>query len=243
MPLACTVDAVVIATGFTPYDPETKPYGYRHHQNVITSLEMERIMRRQASLPLPSDGSPPEKIGFVQCVGSRDAKCNHLWCSQICCGSALRSANWIKSKYPDIRISFFYIDIQTFGKDFDTFFSRFSPQIEMIRALPGDIYETEDSRLAVNYFDPIAHTAKEEPFDLLILSIGLTPTPGLRQLADRLSLDLEETGWAVPAGSNAAAHGGGVYAAGSVCGPMSIPDSMESARSGALEIFRYFNTL
>ena len=238
-PLACTADAVVIASGFSPYDPEEKPYGYRRYKNVITSLEMERIMRRQASLPLPSDGTPPERIGFVQCVGSRDAKCKHLWCSKICCGSALRSASWIKSKYPDIDITVFYIDIQTFGKDFENFYRGFSPQIEMIRALPGDIFETENNRLEVNYFDPAAHVSKEEPFDLIILSVGLTPAPGIRQLADQFALDLRETGWALQDSAN----GGGVYTAGSVSGPMSIPESMENARKTVFEISQYLHAL
>jgi heterodisulfide reductase subunit A len=242
-PINCQADAVVLATGFAPYDPTEKPYGYGHFKNVITNLELDRLLRRQGALTLPSDGATPEKIGFVQCVGSRDAKCNHLWCSKICCGSALRAAHLIKSRHPDIQICFFYIDIQTFGKDFDTFYNQIRSEIELIRAIPGDFFETEESRILVNYFDPQAHDAQEEAFDLMVLSVGLTPSQDIQPLAKMLALDVSDTGFAPLQTDIETTSPGGVYTAGSVTGPMSIPESMENACKTVYEIAHYLNTI
>ena len=110
---------IITATGFQSFNPIDKPYGYKRFKNVITNLELEQMLRLKNKVLRPSDNKPPKKIAFIQCVGSRDSKLNHLWCSRICCGSAMRIANLIKSRASETEITVFYIDIQTFGKDFE----------------------------------------------------------------------------------------------------------------------------
>jgi heterodisulfide reductase subunit A len=88
-----TADAVVVATGFTPFDPNRKSvYGYDKFPNVISGLDLERIKRQKGFLARPSDGAEVQKVAFIQCVGSRDENLGNLWCSQVCCPYALRTA-------------------------------------------------------------------------------------------------------------------------------------------------------
>ncbi|OGP62292.1 MAG: hypothetical protein A2V65_05105, partial [Deltaproteobacteria bacterium RBG_13_49_15] len=163
-------DAVILAYGFSPFCPENKPYGYGIFKNVITSLELETMVRGKGRVTLPLDGREPGSIAFIQCVGSRDAKLHHLWCSKYCCGFALRMADLIKARQPLSEITLFYIDIQTFGNDFGSFYDRIREKIRMIRIIPGDIYPSQGDQLKVTYFDnAIAETVQEE-FDLVVLS-------------------------------------------------------------------------
>ena len=136
--------AVILACGFKPFDPENKPYGYKRFANVVTNLDLERMLREK-SVPLrPSDGAAPARMAFVQCVGSRDAQLGHLWCSKICCASALRMARLIKMRRPATEITFFYIDVQTFGQEFQRFYDDVREEVHMIRAIPGDVYRTPE---------------------------------------------------------------------------------------------------
>ncbi len=128
-------DAVVIAAGFQPFVPTSKPYGYGHFSNVITNLELERMLRQHSQALMPSDRTPARKIAFIQCVGSRDAKLNHLWCSKVCCGSASANGALDQSPRPASDITWFYIDVQTFGKDFQSFY-----EAEPKRASNGPYY-------------------------------------------------------------------------------------------------------
>ncbi len=228
---ALEADAVIIASGFNAFDPESKPYGYRQFDNVITNLELERMLRKERFLRRPSDNQGPDKIAFIQCVGSRDAKLNHLWCSKVCCGSALRMASVIKTKQPSVGIGFFYMDVQNFGKDFPAFLSNVQNEIQMIRAIPGDVYKTGDDRLIVNYFSPGAPEATEETFDMVILSVGITPGQDNKGLADMLNVGLDDSGFfRDSAESNENEDDNpAIFFTGTTKGPMSIADSIADA--------------
>jgi heterodisulfide reductase subunit A len=226
-------DAVILATGFKPFDPQSKPYGYGRFPNVVTNLELERILR-QRSIPVrPSDRATPERIAFVQCVGSRDEHLGHLWCSKVCCASALRAARLIKMRRPEIDITFFYIDVQTFGKDFQTFYDGARDEVTMVRALPGDVFVAAADRLRMAYFDPKGRQSREELFDLVVLSVGITPAVDNRALARLFQVTLEQSGF-LPG-----FPGPGVFSAGTARGPMSIAESIVSAGQAALQAAEY----
>ncbi len=231
--LAREADAVILACGFQPFDPRPKPYGYGRLANVLTNLELERMLRDQ-SIPLrPSDHRTPDRIAFVQCVGSRDRQLGHLWCSKVCCASALRLARLIKTRCPQVDITFFYIDIQTFGKDFQDVFSRIKEDFTLVRTLPGDVFPAENDRLRVAYFDPGDRQGKEDLFDLMVLSVGITPAAENLPLARQFQLTPEPSGfWPISPGP-------GVFCAGTVCGPMSIAESIASAGQAALHAAGY----
>jgi len=222
-------DAVILASGFQAFDPHAKPYGYGQLPNVVTNLELEWMLREKSIPARPTDQRQPERMAFVQCVGSRDRQLGHLWCSKICCASALRMARLIKARCPEVDITFFYIDIQTFGKDFENFLARVREDFNLVRTLPGDVFGAEDGRLRVTYFDPAQRQGQEDLFDLLVLSVGITPDAQNLQLARLFQLEPEPTGfWPIATGS-------GVFCAGTACGPMSIAESIVSGKQAALQ--------
>lgn len=234
--------AVILACGFKPFDPENKPYGYKRFANVLTNLDLERMLR-QKSVPLrPSDGAAPARMAFVQCVGSRDAQLGHLWCSKVCCASALRMARLIKMRRPATEITFFYIDVQTFGQDFQRFYDEVREEIHMIRAIPADVYRTPDDRLAVVYYDFKSEQSREEPVDMLVLSIGITPAADARDLATTVNLPTGTSGFIAVAANGGNPESPGVFAAGTVCGPMSIAESIAAGERAAQAAAAYLRS-
>ena len=237
--VVCEADAIVLATGFETFNPQNKPYGYGVFKNVVTNMELEDILRREGQAIRPSDGQPARKIAFVQCVGSRDAKLNHLWCSKICCGSALRMGGLINARQPESEISFFYIDVQTFGRDFVPFYRRVQEEVRMIRAIPGDIFETPEGQLRVTYITAETHETIEEIFDCVVLSVGLQPCKENLEVVRQLNLKLADSGFVNPSEIEDEASDTGVFSAGAVGGPMSIAESIASAGEASLKILKY----
>ena len=229
-------DAVVFATGFETFDPSEKTYGYGGFENVITNMDLEQMLRTQGRITKLSDGLPPNRIAFIQCVGSRDSALKHLWCSRVCCGSALRLAGMIKHRRPETDITIFYIDIQNFGKDFEPVYGKLKKKIRFIRAIPGDIVKTGDGDLRVSFADAATRKSIEEIFDLVVLSIGLIPNPDVHPIAEKLGIIPAETGFmqASPQTSEK-----GIFFAGTVRGPMSIADAIADSGNTAWQVMQY----
>jgi len=121
--------AVIFATGFKPFDAKLKPeYGYKLWPNVITSLEYERILTAagpfEGHIQRISDGKKPERIAWIQCVGSRDNSIGRDYCSYVCCMYATKQAMITKEHEADIDTTVFYIDMRAQGKGFDRFYER-----------------------------------------------------------------------------------------------------------------------
>ena len=233
------VDAILMASGFAPFHPVNKPYGYGRFENVMTTLELDRMLRRSGTVKRPSDAEFPRNMAFIQCVGSRDSTLDHLWCSKICCGAALRMARCIQSRQPGMEATFFYIDVQNFGKNFHTYYADTQQQVRMIRSIPADVLKTADDRLKLSYFDPDTQAYQEAVFDMVILSIGLMPSESTRNLAAMLNIDMDGSAYArktpIPLPE-------GVFTAGTALEPMSIADSVLSAGKAASDIFHYLET-
>ena len=234
-------DTVLIAAGFQPFNPKKKPYGYGCFKNVVTGLELENMLKQSGEIKKPSDNRFPRKMAFIQCVGSRDAKLNHLWCSKVCCGSALRMARRIKDRQPETEIAFFYIDVQTFGKDFEQFYREVQEDIQMIRAIPADIYETGDQGLKVNFVNHPLHETREEIFDLVVLSVGITPGKDIGSLSRIFKIDPDQFGFLKGYDKEISVPGNGVFTAGTIQGPMSIPEAIADAGSAIWGIIQYLN--
>jgi len=234
-----TTDAVVIATGFHAFNPKDKPYGYGRFSDVVTSLDLERMLKRQGVVKRPSDGTFPQKIAFIQCVGSRDLKQNHLWCSRVCCASGLRMAMLIKKRQPRAQVSFFYIDIQTFGSNFQLYYRELPQHMDLIRAIPGDIMKTEDNHLRLLFFDNRSRRQLEDTFDLVVLSVGIMPGKGTDELAKLFHLNLAETGFFPLPDSPVNAADKNIFFAGSACGPMNIAETVVHATQTAWRTVRF----
>jgi heterodisulfide reductase subunit A len=229
-------DVVVFATGFQTFDPSGKPYGYGVFPNVITNLELEGMLRHEGRMVRPSDGLDPKRVAFIQCVGSRDAKLEHLWCSAYCCGAALRQARLVKARRPETEITVFYIDIQNFGKDFEAAYRKAQQDIRFIRTIPSEAFPIADGGLRLSYVEDSSRETREEAFDLVVLSVGMVPAAGSDHVAGVLGVALAPSGFVNRAAQDPAE---GVFAAGAARGPTSIADAVADARHAAWQALRF----
>ena len=232
-------EALLLATGFTPFRAEDKPqYGYGRLPNVLTGLDLEKQIKETGKVLRPSDHQPPQSIAFIQCVGSRDLHLGHPFCSQVCCGYALRMASLIRHRNPETAVTIFYMDIQNFGKDFPRFLEEARQQMRFIRAIPGDIQGGEDDRLLLTYQQDDGLPSQKETFDLVVLSIGLMPGADLIGLSQKINLPLNADGFLAKKGARfSLSPAEGVFFAGTVSGsqkhcPVGLPGPAGLRRAG-----------
>lgn len=234
--------ALILATGFIPFRAEDKPqYRYNNLPNVLTGLDVEKQLKEGGILLRPSDQTLPQSIAFIQCVGSRDLHLNHPYCSQVCCGYALRLANLIKHKNPQTEITVFYMDIQTFGKEFPLFIEQSREHISFVRSIPGEIQKGENDQVLLSFQEETGAGSQKQAFDLAVLSVGITPGPDHSFLAHRLGLSLKPDGFLNKAeGTSDSLEG--IFLAGTVQGPKSIQGSISQANQAAEEVVAYLRT-
>jgi heterodisulfide reductase subunit A2 len=237
-----SVDAVVVATGFTPFDANIKStYRYSELANVVTGLDLERAKRAHGRLVRPSDGKTPQKIAFIQCVGSRDERLGHLWCSQVCCPYALRSALAAKHQNPDLDVTIFYMDIQNTSNNFPAFYAQCKEDFRFVRNIPVDMYEAEEGRIRTRFMGESTDGAVDEEFDLVVLSVGIMPGGDNQALSETLGLTLNTDGFIQSADKLNIAKSGvdGIFLAGTVTGPRTIAGSMAQAGQSACDVIKY----
>ncbi len=234
------VDAVVVATGFSPFDPNIKStYGYGKWANLITGMDLENILREKTFALRPSDGKLPEKIAFIQCVGSRDERLGNLWCSQVCCAYAMRMAQAIKYKDNNADISIFYIDIQNTGKEFPAFYEKIKSDVRFVRTIPVDIYPLENDRLQLRHMIEEKGTPDFEEFDLVVLSVGIMPNEDTEKISSVFNIPLNEDGFL----DDTAANTPGVFVTGTASGPQGIADTIASSGKTAYETMKYLGVI
>lgn len=244
MPTERTLDvgAIVLAPGFTPFDPSRfESYNYSNHPNVVTSMEFERILSAsgpyEGHLIRPSDHKEPKKIAWLQCVGSRDInRCDHAYCSAVCCMYAIKEAVIAKehSKVP-VDTTIFYMDMRTYGKDFEKYYVRAEEEKEVrfVRSRIHSINPVEDDNLSITYAEE-SGKINVETFDMVVLSVGLAPNPDIVQLAETLGVELNQHQYArtksfTPVNTNR----DGIFLCGVFQGPKDIPQSVMEASAAA----------
>ena len=239
-------DAIVVASGFQAFNPVGRPrYGYGINRNVITALELEHMLREKGEVLRPSDDAVPHSVAFIQCVGSRDHQLQHAFCSQVCCGYAMRMAEAMYHRRPDMKISIFYMDIQNCGKNFAEFYERCKDHIRFVRFMPGDIFQGEQDQLILYYGDEQDGRSVKEAFDLVVLSVGIMPAPGNAGLAEMLHLDLDKQGFFALADplDRTSTSQQGIFLAGTAQGPKDIADSMVQAGQAAQRAAEYLGAI
>ncbi len=227
------VGSVVFATGWAPYDAtRIDNLGFGKYANVVTNVIFERLAAAdgptQGKLLRPSDGKEPRAVAFVQCAGSRDR--NHLpYCSSVCCTASLKQATYIRSRYPETKITMFYIDLRTSGH-LEEFAAKViaANGIELIKGKVGKLQEHPATRdLLLTVEDVLGGRKIMREYDLVILATGIVPqTGGLPA-----GVTIDEFGFAV---------GGkpGIYAAGCVKRPAEVSASIRDATGAALKAFQ-----
>jgi heterodisulfide reductase subunit A len=243
------VGAIIVATGLDVYDPtEMDEYGYTRFENVITSMEFERLIcaggPTDGHFVRPSNKERPKKIGFIQCVGSRNPKIGRPYCSNICCMNTIKDTLLLADHYPDTQNSVFYQDIRAFGKGFEDMFQRSKETgTRYIRGLPGDIEENPETRnLILTVENTTSGELERHELDMVVLSVGVEPAKDRDKLASMLTLSKTSDGFFMeshPKLKPVDAPTRGVYFAGFCESPKDIKDSVcqagaASSRSGAL---------
>lgn len=234
------VGSIIVAAGLAEFDALLKDeYSYRTCPNVVTSMEFERILSAsgptQGHVLRPSDKKMPHRIGFIQCVGSRDTQAGHDYCSTICCMQAAKDSIIINEHLPEARITVFGMDIRACGKNFDRFIERaeheHNTRFVRTRISSVDVDPTTDN--PVVHYTENGHVRRES-FDLLILSVGLRPTQELKQLAKTLGIALDNLGFVrtTPFAPIATSRPG-VFVCGTASGPKDIPESVIEASGAA----------
>jgi len=236
------VGSVILSPGFKPFDlSRFDNYSYAAMPNVITSIEMERILAATGPtgghLIRRSDDKEPKKIAWFQCVGSRDMnKCDNNYCSSVCCMYSIKEAVIAKEHAgDDLDCAIFYMDMRTHGKEFDKFYNNAKDKgVRFVNSRVHTVDPVDGSDdLEVRYVTPEGEIATEV-FDMIVLSVGVEISPEIIDLAQRLDLDLTAGNFCKTAAVDPVATSReGIYVCGAFQGPKDIPESIMEASSAA----------
>jgi heterodisulfide reductase subunit A len=233
------VGAIIVATGFDPFDPRLKPeFAYGVYDNVITGLEFERLS--SASGPTQGkiiiNGQEPRDVVFIHCVGSRDKNLGNEYCSRVCCMYTAKQAHLVREKLHEANITVFYMDVRAFGKGFEEFYDRVRMEgARYRRGNPSEIYKRGD-KLIVRAEDTLLSEPLEVEADLVVLAVGITPRADAQELADLLGISLSPDGFfqeAHPKLHPVETGMEGIYLAGCCQGPKDVPDAVAQGKAAA----------
>ncbi len=244
------VGSIVVATGFDSFDPSTiEEYGYGRFPNVITTLELERINNSAGptagKIVRPSDGKLPQRVAFVQCVGSRDEHYN-AYCSGFCCMYTIKNAVQWKQTHPDADITIFYMDIRTPGKSYEEFYQRAREMgIRFIQGRPSRINEDPATgNLLVQAEDLALGEVIELESELVVLSTAAVPRADADQVSTTLNVSRSPGGFFMeyhPKLRPVDSPTDGVFLAGAAQGPKDIPASVAQGSAAASRAARILN--
>ncbi|KJS15452.1 MAG: 4Fe-4S ferredoxin [Peptococcaceae bacterium BRH_c4b] len=237
------VGAVVLCPGFEKYDASELPYyGYGRFPNVLTSLEFERVLSAsgpfQGHLVRPFDHKEPKRIAWIQCVGSRNVRQEHGYCSSVCCMYAIKEAVIAKEHSHDpLDTTIFFMDMRTHGKGFEKYYERAKNEsgVNFVRSRIYAVSETmdENKNLVIRYSDEEGNIHTEE-FDMVVLSVGMQPSKQVIELGNKLGVELNKFGFAETAAlTGVETNKPGIYIAGSFAGPKDIPETVLQASAAA----------
>jgi heterodisulfide reductase subunit A len=240
------VGAIILSTGFNLFDPTPISfYGYKRLDNVITSLEFERMVNSagptEGNIVL-KNGQEPKSIAIIHCVGSRDEK-YHEYCSRVCCMHSMKFAHLIK-EHTSATVYEFYIDIRSFGKGYEEFYNRILNEgTVFIRGRPAEITNVaetseEEGKLIVQFEDTLAGRQRRLPVDMVILSCALEPQPDVEAVARLFNISRSADGFFLekhPKLEPVSTMTDGIFLAGCCQGPKDIPDTVAQASAAAAE--------
>ena len=238
------VGVIIVTTGMDVYDPrELDEYGYARFENVITTLEFERLIAAggptQGHLVRLTDRRPPKRIGFVQCVGSRSSGGRgNRYCSNICCMNTVKDSLLLKQHDPEVDITVYYMDMRAFGKGFeDLYMQSRAAGVKYVRGLPGEVVEDPGTgNLIVTVENTTAGRLERHELDMLILSVGALPRQETEPIRQLLTLSRTGDGFIMeshPKLKPVDTPTRGVFVAGCAESPKDVKDSVTQASAAA----------
>ncbi len=247
------VGNIIVATGYSLFDPTPlKQYGYGRLDNVITSLEFERVVNAAGPTGgkvLLKDGREPESVAIIHCVGSRDEN-YHEYCSRVCCMYSMKFAHLVKEHIHGCQVYEFYIDIRSPGKGFEEFYNRVLREgTTFFRGRPGEvtnIAETpaEKGKLIVQFEDTLVGKQRRLPVDMVILSCALEAQKDALQVGRMFNISCGKEGFFIerhPKLDPVATMTDGVFVVGCCQGPKDIPDTVAQASAAAARVLAFIS--
>jgi heterodisulfide reductase subunit A len=236
------VGAIILSPGIEAFDPKVgNEYGYGKLQNVVTSMDYERLMCAtgpyEGEILRASDKKHPHKIAWIQCVGSRQVNPpgGNSYCSAVCCTYTQKQVILTKEHDAEAECTIFHNDIRSYGKDFERFYQRTErlPGIRFIRSFTSIVKENPETKnVTIRYSTP-DDGVKEEEFDMVVLSVGLNPPDDAKGLANKFDIELNSHGFCKTDPVNPMeTTRPGIFVSGAFQGPTDIPESVFTA-SGA----------
>ena len=238
--LEIKVGSIILSPGFDEFNARLKTeYGYGAYQNVVTSIEFERMLSATGpyfgSVLRPSDGDIPEKVAFIQCVGSRDEHCGNEYCSSVCCMYSIKEAVIAKEHGGNIKPSIFFMDMRAFGKEFDEYYNRAQKEygIRFVRSRIASVAEdTKTRNLVLKYTE--GGEPKEEVFNLVVLAVGLRPPADAEALSRIMKFRLNDDGFCqTSVFSPVETSRPGIFVGGAFSAPKDIPMTVAEASGAA----------
>lgn len=234
------IGSVIFSPGIEVFDAGRRgEFGYGLYKNVVTSIEFERLLSASGptsgTVSRPGDGKHPKKIAWIQCVGSRDHSCDRDYCSSVCCMYATKEAFIAREHDASIEPTIFYIDMRSFGKNFDNYVTRAKDhKVRFIRAMVSRIFEDPvTGDLELRYVDG-SGTRQAETFNLVVLSVGIQVPQKAKELAGKLDIDLDRYGFVMTDSYQPLATSRpGIFVSGAVKGPKDIPETVCEASAAA----------
>ncbi len=236
------VGTVILSPGYEMINPDVvrQEFSYGTAPNVVTNMEFERMLSASGpnggEVKRPSDDHHPRKVGWIQCVGSRDPQKGMPHCSSICCMASIKEAVIAKEHDANIEPTIFYMDIRAYGKDFDAYYERAKNDgtVRFVRAMISRIVEDPITHnLHVTYLDENQKLQTEE-FEMMVLAVGLKTTEESQAMAKKLGVDLNESAFcATTSFEPVQTSRPGIFAAGMFQGPKDIPQTVMEASAAA----------
>lgn len=238
------VGNVAVCTGYKEFDASrVTHYGYGKLPNVITSFELEKMLK--AGKVLTKEGKPPKYVAIIHCVGSRNKEF-HTYCSRVCCMTALKYAHEIKSANPDCYVSDIYIDMHAFGKGHEDFYKQSSQAKTLFlmyekedRPVIHKAGPKDDCEMLIEVHEKLSHEHIEIPADLVVLMVGMEARKDAHKVAHLVGISQDKDGWFIeshPKLEPVATTTDGVFIAGTCVAPKDIPDTVAQARAAAARI-------
>ena len=239
-----TADAVLLASGFKTFDARFKEeLGYGIYNGVITSVELEAMFR--TGKITTSEGKTPQRIAFLNCVGSRDEKVGNHYCSRVCCINAVKQSISIKELLPETEIFCFYMDIRMAGQFYEELYrkSQEKHNVNYIRGRISEAAATIDNRVQIKCEDTLNQLPMKMTVDLLVLMVGTEASDGTTNLGEQVGVK-GEYGFAKSLNLHASdnhTNKEGLFLAGSCKRPLTLPETMADSRAAAFQIINFLN--
>ena len=238
---------IIIATGYKFFDATLKQeYGYGVYDNVITSYELEEMLKKGEVLT--HEGKSPDSVAFIHCVGSRDTKVGNEHCSRVCCVTGVKQAIELCQKIDGVRVFNFYMDMRMFGIGYEEMYKSAQQdyQVRFIRGRVSELSQNIDNKVRLKAEDTLIARPISITVDLVVLLVGMCGSDSNCKFAKDADLTVRENGFLRPVNAFDGSTLSGVdniFYAGCIESPKNISESINHATTAVVNAKCYINSL